>query len=58
MFDNVSLVVTYGFSMAVDTSARFWDTAMSRWELEAIDYEVRVGASSGDIRDVATFTAE
>jgi len=37
---------------------RFWDTAMSRWELEPIDYEVRVGASSGDIRESATFTAE
>ncbi len=37
---------------------RFWDTAMLRWELEAIDYEMRVGASSGDIRETAMFTAE
>jgi beta-glucosidase len=37
---------------------RFWDVATSRWELEALAYEARVGASSGDIRLVAPFTVE
>lgn len=36
----------------------FWDVAMSRWELEAIAYEARVGASSADIRLTAPFTVE
>ena len=36
---------------------RFWDVVMSRWELESIDYEARVGASSEDIRLTAMFSA-
>lgn len=41
-----------------DKAFRYWNVQTNRWEIEGGDYEIRVGASSADIRLVATVAVE
>lgn len=39
-----------------DKAFRYWNIKTSRWEIEGGEYEIRIGASSEDIRLTATVT--